>query len=165
MERMMDRKTELASLRADVDAILATPAVEPQAAPTALVDDTVLDALFSRTAKEEPEPTRAKGKRHRSSRTEEEKTQTRQCRQEKEAKKASILDEELRLQRVRESVAGALSFGPVVEVPPIVRDNVSTTDGAVRVTKSTTESAMMDSVFFTDLCGKGGGGLGIGTTF
>uniref|UniRef100_M1DBQ0 Integrase core domain containing protein n=1 Tax=Solanum tuberosum TaxID=4113 RepID=M1DBQ0_SOLTU len=44
------RKAELASLRDDVDAILATPTVDPQAAPTALTDDTVLDALFSGTA-------------------------------------------------------------------------------------------------------------------
>uniref|UniRef100_M1DJL6 Integrase core domain containing protein n=1 Tax=Solanum tuberosum TaxID=4113 RepID=M1DJL6_SOLTU len=88
-------QTELVDLRADVDAILATPAVEPQDAPTALTDDTVLDVLFSGTAEEEPEPTHAKGKRHRSSHTEEEKAQKRQRRREKEAKKASILNEEL----------------------------------------------------------------------
>ncbi|KAG5585795.1 hypothetical protein H5410_046229 [Solanum commersonii] len=39
--------TNLASLRADVDAILATPVVEPQAAPSALGNDTVLGALFN----------------------------------------------------------------------------------------------------------------------
>ncbi|KAG5611903.1 hypothetical protein H5410_023184 [Solanum commersonii] len=71
MECMMDRKVQainkhlnafelraaLASLQADVDAILATPIVEPQASPTALADDTMLDALFSGTAEEEPVPT------------------------------------------------------------------------------------------------------------
>uniref|UniRef100_M1DH45 Integrase core domain containing protein n=1 Tax=Solanum tuberosum TaxID=4113 RepID=M1DH45_SOLTU len=89
-------EAELASLRADVDAILTTPTVEPQAAPTTLADNTVLDALFNGTAEEGLEPTHTKGKRHRSSRTDEEKAQKRQRRQEKEARKASILDEELR---------------------------------------------------------------------
>uniref|UniRef100_M1DE74 Integrase core domain containing protein n=1 Tax=Solanum tuberosum TaxID=4113 RepID=M1DE74_SOLTU len=143
-------EAELASLWADVDAILATPIVEPQAAPTALADNTVLDALFSGTAEEGPKPTHTKGKRHRFSRTEEEKVQKRQCRHEKEARKASILDEELRQQRVRESIARASSSVPVVEVPPIMRDVVSTTDDAVRVTESTTEGAMMDDVGTTE---------------
>uniref|UniRef100_M1DJF2 Integrase core domain containing protein n=1 Tax=Solanum tuberosum TaxID=4113 RepID=M1DJF2_SOLTU len=143
-------QAELASPRGDVDAILSTLTVEPQAAPTALVDDTVLDALFSATADEESVPTHTKGKRHRSSRTEEEKSQKRQRRQEKEARKASILDEELRQRRVRESIAGALSSAPVVEVPPILRDVVSTTAGAVRVIESNIEGAMMDDVGTTE---------------
>uniref|UniRef100_M1DCU9 Integrase core domain containing protein n=1 Tax=Solanum tuberosum TaxID=4113 RepID=M1DCU9_SOLTU len=128
MEGMMDRKAELASLRTDVDAIIAAPTVEPQAT---LTDDTVLDALFSGTAEEGLEPTHAKGKRHRSNRIEEEKAQKRQRRQEKEARKTLILDEQLRQQRVRESIAGASSSAPVVEVPPVVRDVVRTTDGAM----------------------------------
>uniref|UniRef100_M1DN91 Integrase core domain containing protein n=1 Tax=Solanum tuberosum TaxID=4113 RepID=M1DN91_SOLTU len=66
-------QADLASLRTDVDPILAAPSVEIQAAPTALADDTVLDALFSGTAEEGPAPTHAKGKQHRSHRTEEEK--------------------------------------------------------------------------------------------
>ncbi|KAG5586410.1 hypothetical protein H5410_046844, partial [Solanum commersonii] len=52
MEGMMDRKVQaanIASLWSDVEAILATPSVKPQVAPTALADDTVLDALFSGT--------------------------------------------------------------------------------------------------------------------
>uniref|UniRef100_M1DX81 Integrase core domain containing protein n=1 Tax=Solanum tuberosum TaxID=4113 RepID=M1DX81_SOLTU len=102
-------QAELASLRTEVDAILAAPSVEPQVAPTALADDTVLDTLFSRTAEEGLEPTHAKGKRHRSHRTEEEKAQKRQRRQEKEVRRASILDEELRQQRVHERVAKASS--------------------------------------------------------
>uniref|UniRef100_M1DAQ1 Integrase core domain containing protein n=1 Tax=Solanum tuberosum TaxID=4113 RepID=M1DAQ1_SOLTU len=101
------------------------------------------------TAKEGPEPTHTKGKRHRSSRIEE-KTQKRQCRQEKEARKALILDEEVRQQRVRESIAGASSSAPVVEVSSVVRDVVSTTDGTVKVTESTTEGAMMDDVGTTE---------------
>uniref|UniRef100_M1DGT9 Integrase core domain containing protein n=1 Tax=Solanum tuberosum TaxID=4113 RepID=M1DGT9_SOLTU len=141
---------ELASLRDDIDAILATPTAEPQAAPTALADDTVLDALFSGTAEEGPEPTHTKGKRHRSSCTEEEKSKKRQSRQKKKARKDSILDEELRQRRVCESVAGASSYAPIVEIPPVVRDVVSTTDGAVRVTESTTEGAMMDDVGTTE---------------
>uniref|UniRef100_M1DS39 Integrase core domain containing protein n=1 Tax=Solanum tuberosum TaxID=4113 RepID=M1DS39_SOLTU len=139
MEGMIDRKAKLASLRTDVDVILAAPTVEPQAAPTALANDTVQDALFSGTAEEGLEPTHAKGKRHCSTRTEEEKVQKRQHRQEKEARKASILDEQLRQQRVRESVAGASSSAPVVEVPPVVKDVVSTIDGAMMDDVGTTE--------------------------
>uniref|UniRef100_M1DQZ6 Integrase core domain containing protein n=1 Tax=Solanum tuberosum TaxID=4113 RepID=M1DQZ6_SOLTU len=40
-------QADLSSLRTDVDAILAAPSVETQASPTALADDTVLEALFS----------------------------------------------------------------------------------------------------------------------
>uniref|UniRef100_M1DJY8 Integrase core domain containing protein n=1 Tax=Solanum tuberosum TaxID=4113 RepID=M1DJY8_SOLTU len=113
--------------------------VEPQAAPTALADDIVLDALFSGTTEERLEPTHAKGKRYRDSCTEEEKSQKRQRRQEKEARKASILDEELHKRMVCESAAGASSSAPVVEVPPVVRDVVSTTDGAMMDDVGTTE--------------------------
>uniref|UniRef100_M1DP22 Integrase core domain containing protein n=1 Tax=Solanum tuberosum TaxID=4113 RepID=M1DP22_SOLTU len=102
------------------------------------------------TSEEGTKPTHTNGKRHRSSRTEEEKAQKRQRRQEKKTRKASILDEELCQWRVRESVAGASSFAPVVEVPPFVRDILSTTDGAVRVTKSTIEGAMIDDVGITE---------------
>uniref|UniRef100_M1D9F3 Integrase core domain containing protein n=1 Tax=Solanum tuberosum TaxID=4113 RepID=M1D9F3_SOLTU len=143
-------EAELASLRADVDAILATPTDEPQAAPTAMADDTVLDALFSGTVEEGPEPTHIKGKRHYSSRTEEEKAQKRQRRQEKKAMKASILDEELRQQRVCENITVTSSSAPVVKDPPIMRDVVSPTDGVVRVTGSTTEGVMMDDVGTTE---------------
>uniref|UniRef100_M1E0S6 Integrase core domain containing protein n=1 Tax=Solanum tuberosum TaxID=4113 RepID=M1E0S6_SOLTU len=90
-----------------------------------------LDAFEFGTAEKGLEPTHAKGKRHRSSRTEEEKAHKRQRRQENEARKASILDEELRQRRVHVSVAGASSSSPVVEVPPVVRDVMSTTDGAL----------------------------------
>ena len=134
-------QADLPSLRTDVDVILATPSVETQAAPTALADDTVLDALFSGTAEEGPAPTHAKGKRHRSHRTEEDKAHKRQHRKEREAMRASIVDEELRQQRVRERVAGALSSATVVEIHPVLRDVVSTTDGAARVIESTTEGA------------------------
>uniref|UniRef100_M1DWY2 Integrase core domain containing protein n=1 Tax=Solanum tuberosum TaxID=4113 RepID=M1DWY2_SOLTU len=132
-------QAELASLQTDVDAILAAPTVEPQAAPVALADNTVLDALFSRTTEEGLEPTHATGKRHHSSRTEEEKAQKRQHRQEKEARKASLLDEDLHQRKVRESATGASSSTPVVEVPPVVRDVVSTTDGAMMDDVGTTE--------------------------
>ena len=106
----------------------------------------MLDALFSGTAEEGPVPTHAKGKRHRSHRTEEEKAQKRQRRQEKEARRASIADEELRQQRVRERVAGASSSAPVAEVQPVLRDVVSTTDGAEQLIESTTEGAMIPDV-------------------
>ncbi|KAG5615196.1 hypothetical protein H5410_015020, partial [Solanum commersonii] len=53
-------EAKLASLRTDVDAILVAPTIEPQAAPTALADDIMLDDLFCGTAKEGLEPTHAK---------------------------------------------------------------------------------------------------------
>uniref|UniRef100_M1DYJ6 Integrase core domain containing protein n=1 Tax=Solanum tuberosum TaxID=4113 RepID=M1DYJ6_SOLTU len=143
-------QADLASLRTDLDAILAAPAVETQATPTTLTDDTVLDSLFSGTAEESSAPTHVKGKRHGSHRTEEEKAHKRQRRQEKEARRASIVDEELRQQRVRERVAGASSSVPVAEVQPLVRDVVNTTDGAVRLMESTTESAMIADVGTTE---------------
>uniref|UniRef100_M1DMJ3 Integrase core domain containing protein n=1 Tax=Solanum tuberosum TaxID=4113 RepID=M1DMJ3_SOLTU len=132
-------RTNLANLRADIDDILATPAVKPPATPTAWTDDTVLDALFRGIAEEKPNPTLAKGKRYRSSRTEEEKAQKRQHRQENEAKQASILDEKLRQQRVHESAAGASSSSLVVEIPPVKRDDVSTTESAMIDDVGTTE--------------------------
>uniref|UniRef100_M1DCI6 Integrase core domain containing protein n=1 Tax=Solanum tuberosum TaxID=4113 RepID=M1DCI6_SOLTU len=94
---------------------------------------------LSGTAEEGLEPTYAKGKRHCSSRTEEEKAQKRQHRQEKETMKALILDEELSQRRVRESAAGASSSAPVVHVPPVMRDVVSTTDGVMMDDVGTTE--------------------------
>uniref|UniRef100_M1DUJ2 Singapore isolate B (sub-type 7) whole genome shotgun sequence assembly, scaffold_7 n=1 Tax=Solanum tuberosum TaxID=4113 RepID=M1DUJ2_SOLTU len=124
MEGMMDRKAELASVRTDVDDILAAPSVEAQVALTALADDTVLDVLFSGTAEEGLAPAHAKGKRHRSHRTEKVKVQKRKRRQEKEARRASLLNEELRQQRLRERVAGESSSAPVVEVQPVLRDVV-----------------------------------------
>uniref|UniRef100_M1DXF6 Integrase core domain containing protein n=1 Tax=Solanum tuberosum TaxID=4113 RepID=M1DXF6_SOLTU len=139
-------QADLASLRTDVNVILAAPSVKTQAAPTALADDTVLDALFSGTAKEGPAPTHAKGKRHRSYRTEEGKAHKRQCQQKKEARRASIVDKELRQQRVRERIAGASSSAPVAEVQPVLRDVVSTSDGAERLLESTTEGAMIANV-------------------
>uniref|UniRef100_M1DP88 Integrase core domain containing protein n=1 Tax=Solanum tuberosum TaxID=4113 RepID=M1DP88_SOLTU len=96
-------QADLASLRTDVDAILAAPSVETQAAPTAVADDTVVEALFSGTAEEGPAPTHAKGKRHRFYRIEEEKDHKRQFQHEKEAMRASIADEELRQMRLIES--------------------------------------------------------------
>uniref|UniRef100_M1DCB4 Integrase core domain containing protein n=1 Tax=Solanum tuberosum TaxID=4113 RepID=M1DCB4_SOLTU len=144
------KMADLASLRTDVDAILAAPSVETQVAPTTLADDTVLDALFSGTTEEGLPPTHAKGKRHRSHHTEEEKAHKRQRRQEKEARRASISDEELSQQRVRERVAGASSSAQAVEVQPVLRDCVSTTDGAVRVIESTTEGIMIADVGTTE---------------
>jgi len=60
-------RTELDSLRDDLDTILTPPTNEPEYAPTALVDDIVLEALFSEDIAQ-PERTRGRGKRSRSSR-------------------------------------------------------------------------------------------------
>uniref|UniRef100_M1DV43 Integrase core domain containing protein n=1 Tax=Solanum tuberosum TaxID=4113 RepID=M1DV43_SOLTU len=117
-------QSELASHRAKVHAILATPTVEPQATPTTLADETVLDVLFSGTAEVESAPTHTKGKRHRSSRTEEEKAQKRQRR--------------------------GIKFCPNSRSPACCEGVVSTTDGAMRVIESTTEGSMMDDVGTTE---------------
>ena len=110
----------------------------------------MLDALFCGTAEEGPAPTHAKGKRHRSHRTEKEKAHKRQRWQEKEARRASIVDEELRQRRVCERAAGASSSAPVAEVQPILRGVVSTTDGAERLIESTTEGARIAEVGTTE---------------
>uniref|UniRef100_M1DTV5 Integrase core domain containing protein n=1 Tax=Solanum tuberosum TaxID=4113 RepID=M1DTV5_SOLTU len=143
-------QANFASLRTDIDALIAAPSVETQAAPTALADDIVLEALFSRTAEEGPAQTHAKGKRYRPHHTEEEKAQKRQRRQEKEARWASIEDEELRQRRVRERAADASSSAPVAEVQPILRDLVSTTIGAEQLIESTTEGARISEVGTTE---------------
>uniref|UniRef100_M1DXJ5 Integrase core domain containing protein n=1 Tax=Solanum tuberosum TaxID=4113 RepID=M1DXJ5_SOLTU len=117
---MSSFRTELASLQADIDAILATPAIEPQAAPSALGDDTVLGALLSGDdADVQPEPTRAH-------------------------------DEQLRQQRAREMVVGASNSMPVSEVLLTVAINVSTTDGAVRVADSTTDGTILSDAGTTE---------------
>uniref|UniRef100_M1DN35 Integrase core domain containing protein n=1 Tax=Solanum tuberosum TaxID=4113 RepID=M1DN35_SOLTU len=60
-------RTELDSLWADIDSILVAPTDEPESAPTALADNNVLDALLSEDTDAQPEPTRSRGNRHRSS--------------------------------------------------------------------------------------------------
>ncbi|KAK4713502.1 hypothetical protein R3W88_019409 [Solanum pinnatisectum] len=99
-------QTELKSLRADLDAIIATPIDEPESAPTALADDI----------------------------------------QNEQARRASIVDEELRQQRAHESIIGALSSRPTIEAMTVVGDDVSTINSAVRVTASTTDGAEIDGV-------------------
>uniref|UniRef100_M1DZL4 Integrase core domain containing protein n=1 Tax=Solanum tuberosum TaxID=4113 RepID=M1DZL4_SOLTU len=141
-------RTELSSLRANVDTILSTPVVEPQAAPSALADDTVLGALFSGyDVDAQPEPARARGKRHQSIHktelTKEEKASKRQRKQEKKARKASIIDEQLRKLRAYEMVVVASSSMLVPEVLPTVTIDVSTTDGAVRVANITTDGVVL----------------------
>ena len=51
---------------------------------------------------------------------------------------------------MRERIAGASSSALVVEVQPVLRDVVGTTDGAVRVIESTTEGATIADVGITD---------------
>uniref|UniRef100_M1DN02 Integrase core domain containing protein n=1 Tax=Solanum tuberosum TaxID=4113 RepID=M1DN02_SOLTU len=157
-------RTDIASLRTDVDAIFTTLVVEPQAAPSALGDDTVLGALFSGDKVEE-QPARARGKKHRFSRhperTEAEKASRKQRKLDRAAIKASIVDEQLRERRVHEMMAGASSFMPVSEVLPTGASNLSTNDGAVRVTDSTTDGVVIGDAGTTegdpsvDLAGSG----------
>uniref|UniRef100_M1DB20 Putative plant transposon protein domain-containing protein n=1 Tax=Solanum tuberosum TaxID=4113 RepID=M1DB20_SOLTU len=72
-------------------------------------------------------------------------------RQEKEARRASIAEEELRQRRVRERSAGASSSAPVAEVQPMLRDLVSTTDGAEQLIESTTEGARIGEAGTTEV--------------
>ncbi|KAK4713085.1 hypothetical protein R3W88_018992 [Solanum pinnatisectum] len=146
-------QTELASLRVDLDTILVPPTDELESSPNVLADDTVLGALFSEDIAQ-PKPTHARGKRHRSSHNSDTTKKARAKKQERQqteqAQKASIIDEELRQQKVLKSALGASSFVPIVEVPTVERDDVSTIDGAVRAIDSTTESARLDDVGTTE---------------
>uniref|UniRef100_M1E0X8 Integrase core domain containing protein n=1 Tax=Solanum tuberosum TaxID=4113 RepID=M1E0X8_SOLTU len=125
-------RKELASLRADLDILLARPETKPESAPTTLVDDTVLDALLGDDMPP-PSSSHRAGKSPRSSRDSEdtlaERARKRERQQFEEARKAFIVDEETRQQRAREVGVGASS-------------SVSTTDGAVRVVDITTEGVV-----------------------
>uniref|UniRef100_M1DY58 Integrase core domain containing protein n=1 Tax=Solanum tuberosum TaxID=4113 RepID=M1DY58_SOLTU len=66
------------------------------------------------------------------------------------ARRASIVDEKLRQQKVRESIADASSFVPILEAVATVRYDVSTNDGTVRVIDITTEGAVIDDVGTTE---------------
>uniref|UniRef100_M1DKM7 Integrase core domain containing protein n=1 Tax=Solanum tuberosum TaxID=4113 RepID=M1DKM7_SOLTU len=87
------------NLQADLDAILCSPTDELESAPTALVDDTVLDSLFSEDIAL-PEPTCACGKSPRSNRisntTEDAREKKQECQENEKARRSSIVDEELR---------------------------------------------------------------------
>uniref|UniRef100_M1E0R7 Putative plant transposon protein domain-containing protein n=1 Tax=Solanum tuberosum TaxID=4113 RepID=M1E0R7_SOLTU len=71
-------------------------------------------------------------------------------RQEKEARRAWIVDEELRQHRARERVARASSSALVVEVQLVLKAVVSTTDGAERLIESTNEGATIADVGITE---------------
>uniref|UniRef100_M1DFE3 Integrase core domain containing protein n=1 Tax=Solanum tuberosum TaxID=4113 RepID=M1DFE3_SOLTU len=94
------------------------------------------------------ESTRAREKRHRSRNssiaTEDARAKKREHQQREQARKASLVDEELRQQRVRESTTGVLSSVPVPDVVPTVRDDVSTTDGAEMIDGSATDGVLYD---------------------
>uniref|UniRef100_M1DG93 Uncharacterized protein n=1 Tax=Solanum tuberosum TaxID=4113 RepID=M1DG93_SOLTU len=76
--------------------------------------------------------------------TEDARAKKRELQQNEQARKASILDEESRQQRVREGALGASSSISTTEAMTAMRDDVSTTDGAVRVIDSTTENAVLE---------------------
>uniref|UniRef100_M1DPB8 Integrase core domain containing protein n=1 Tax=Solanum tuberosum TaxID=4113 RepID=M1DPB8_SOLTU len=102
----------------------------------------------------QPDPTRARGKRHCSNQnfdtTEEARVKKRERQWTEQARKASIIDEELHQQKVRESARGASSSVPVVEVQTIESHDVSTTDGSVRRIDSTTEGVVIADVGTTE---------------
>ncbi|KAK4724067.1 hypothetical protein R3W88_026846 [Solanum pinnatisectum] len=108
-------RTELDNLQANIDAILAPHADEPESTPIALADD---------TGKEEGALAH------------------------EQVRKASIVDEELHEQRVRESTLGALSSRPTIEAT--MQDDVGTTDGVVRVIDRTTKGDVIDDVGTTE---------------
>uniref|UniRef100_M1DYN1 Integrase core domain containing protein n=1 Tax=Solanum tuberosum TaxID=4113 RepID=M1DYN1_SOLTU len=111
----------------------------------------MLGALFSEDITQ-PEPTCSRGKRPLPSRitdtTEEARKKKREHQQHEQARKVSIVNEELHQQRVREGNLGASSSRPTTEAT--VRDDVSTTDGAFRVIDSTTEGVILDDMGTTD---------------
>uniref|UniRef100_M1DMD2 Integrase core domain containing protein n=1 Tax=Solanum tuberosum TaxID=4113 RepID=M1DMD2_SOLTU len=86
----------------------------------------------------------------RSDTTKDTRAKKRERQQNEQARRASILDEELRQQRVREGTLGASSSIPTTEAMTTVRDDVSTIDGVVRVIDSTTESAVLEDVSTTE---------------
>uniref|UniRef100_M1D9N3 Integrase core domain containing protein n=1 Tax=Solanum tuberosum TaxID=4113 RepID=M1D9N3_SOLTU len=120
-----------ADLVADVEQMQAPLETKHESAPTTPVDNTVSDALFE---DEMPPPasSRNAGKLPHSSRayddTEVGRVSKRERQETEAAQRASIIDEELWQQRIREVGVGASS-------------SVSTTDGAVRINVSTTEVA------------------------
>uniref|UniRef100_M1DG08 Integrase core domain containing protein n=1 Tax=Solanum tuberosum TaxID=4113 RepID=M1DG08_SOLTU len=138
IEGMMDRKVQAVNKRLDAFELRVLERSAPATDLSALQADLAGSGLtlmpfllhLHGTAEERPAPTHAKGKRHCSHRTEEENAHKRQRRQEKEARRDSIVDEELRQQRVRERVAGASSSVPVAE---------STTESAMIADVGTTE--------------------------
>uniref|UniRef100_M1DJ92 CCHC-type domain-containing protein n=1 Tax=Solanum tuberosum TaxID=4113 RepID=M1DJ92_SOLTU len=77
-----------------------------------------------------------KGEMSQTELTEEEKDSKRQRRLEKKARKASIIDEQLRQQRASEMIVGASSSMPM-------GIDVSTTEGVIRVTYSTIVGAVL----------------------
>ncbi|KAK4737545.1 hypothetical protein R3W88_001242 [Solanum pinnatisectum] len=91
--------TKLDSLQANLDVILALPMDMPESAPTAPVDDTVLDALYNEDTPQS-ESTHAQGKRHRSSHTsdatEDARAKKREPHQTTQARRVITVDEELR---------------------------------------------------------------------
>jgi len=125
-------RKELDSLRADLDKILVPPIDEPESTHFIPADDTVLDALFGEDLPQ-PESTRARGKRPRSSRTsvatEDAQIKKHERQQTDHARRASIVDEELRQQRVREVTLRDSSSRPTTEAVATVRDDMSTIDG------------------------------------
>ena len=85
----------MASLRADVDAILEARVPECEATHTEPVEDTVFDALFQTTTVPSPQP-REHTKRHRS-RKDDDTLSTKRDHLELEAvRTASLIDEEAR---------------------------------------------------------------------
>uniref|UniRef100_M1DZL3 Integrase core domain containing protein n=1 Tax=Solanum tuberosum TaxID=4113 RepID=M1DZL3_SOLTU len=113
----------------------------------------MLGALYNEDVPQS-ESTRVRGKRHRSSHTseatEDAREKKREHKQNEYARRASIVDEKLRQQKVRESIADASSFVPILEAVATVRYDVSTNDGTVRVIDITTEGAVIDDVGTTE---------------
>lgn len=100
-------QTKFDSLRAEHHSILVQPLDETEFAPTLLDYDIVLYTLFSEDIAQ-TESTRTRGKRHQSSHaskaSEYNRAKKRKQKQHEQCRKASIVDEESRMQRVRKSV-------------------------------------------------------------
>uniref|UniRef100_M1DA83 Integrase core domain containing protein n=1 Tax=Solanum tuberosum TaxID=4113 RepID=M1DA83_SOLTU len=120
---------ELASLCADVAALLALTETEPESAPAVPEDEVLMTALFGNTMPP-PDSSRTTGKCPRSDRTTDTEEarclKKKECQQFEKAHRASILDEERTQQWARE-----VDIGP--------SGSLSTTEGATLVDESATD--------------------------
>uniref|UniRef100_M1D9P3 Integrase core domain containing protein n=1 Tax=Solanum tuberosum TaxID=4113 RepID=M1D9P3_SOLTU len=106
MESMMDQKVQAINKRLDAFELR----VVERPAPTTDLSSFQSDG----DAEEHPESTRARGKRHRSKHsseaTKDERAKKQEHKKDKQAKRASIIDKQLRQERVRESVVRGIKF-------------------------------------------------------
>lgn len=121
---------------------------KPEIAPIELTKETVLEALFKERTETQPKP-RVRSKRHRSSHTTEASDETRARTKEQteveQDRRASLVDEEIRLRREKNIVIGASSS--VAESK--ARNNI---DGVEIEVYDTTDGSILRDVRITRCC-------------